>query len=119
MVRSLSHGFATPVSGRVTSFPALTAFSDFALSSETPEATWDEPVFSALAKGVISEAFRDPGELKRMGMVFPGLFAAEARARENLCRVRQLFRIERTSHPLHGFEVRLGKHLRHHHLFLF
>src|SRR5215469_7230572 len=98
MVRSLSHGFATPVSGPVASFLGPAAAGAFS-------------VFSALAKGVISEAFRDPGELKRMGMVFPGLFAAEARARENLCRVRQLFRIERTSHPLHGFEVRLGKHL--------
>ena len=87
MVRNLSHGFATLVCVLVTSFPALTAFSDFALSSETPEATSDEPAFSALARGVISEAFRDPGELKRMGMVFPWLFAAEARARENLCRV--------------------------------
>jgi hypothetical protein len=52
-------------------------------------------------------------------MVFPRLFSAEARAWENFCRIRQIFRVECAPDALHGFEVGFSKHLLHHHFFLF
>src|ERR1035438_3185623 len=62
---------------------------------------------------------RDSGYLQRMWLVRAGSLRTETRARENLARIRKLFGIEGAAHQLHRLQVRLRKHFRHHHLFLF
>src|SRR5579864_769960 len=66
-----------------------------------------------------SEKLRDSRDFQRMRLVGPGLFGAQAKPREDFAGIGELTRIEGAAHQLHRFQVRLGKHLRHHHLFLF
>ena len=54
-----------------------------------------------------------------MRHILAGRFTAQACPRENLGGIRKLQGIEGAAHALHGFEVRLGEHLRHHMLLLF
>src|SRR5690349_17410551 len=66
-----------------------------------------------------SETLRDSANFQRMGFIPPRLFTTQASTRKHLGGIRQLMWIEGATHALHGFEVRLGKHLRHHLLLFF
>src|SRR5215472_2533033 len=54
-----------------------------------------------------------------MRNVFTGLLPTEARRGKNLCGIRELEGVESTANALHGGEIRLGKHFRHHGLLFF
>src|SRR5208282_142062 len=66
-----------------------------------------------------SEALRDSGDLERMRLVTSGLFSAQPGAGKYFVGVGKLERVESAADELHGLEVRLAVHLRHHLLFLF